>query len=65
MGSKQSNDISHVLDITVAFRNEIRAIALAKSEKDVESLKACDNLRKKLSDFGVDIRVRHDLDFVS
>ncbi|XP_001601176.1 probable cysteine--tRNA ligase, mitochondrial [Nasonia vitripennis] len=58
MGSKQSNDISHVLDITVAFRNEIRSIALAKSEKDVESLKACDNLRKNLSDFGVDIRDR-------
>ena len=47
-----------VIDILVEFRNEMRIRALNRSEKDIESLKACDHVRKRLSDYGVDIKVK-------
>ncbi|XP_014212400.2 probable cysteine--tRNA ligase, mitochondrial [Copidosoma floridanum] len=53
---KQSCDLSNVLDIFIDFRNDIRNKAIEKDVKDVESLKACDNVRKRLSDCGVDLR---------
>lgn len=55
---KESNDMSRIIDILVQFRSEIRNSAIAKDTKDIESLKACDNVRKSLLDCGVDIRVR-------
>lgn len=55
--SIDSNDVSKLVDLIIDFRNEVRARALARTEKDIDSLKACDNLRKSLSECGVDIRV--------
>ncbi|XP_058807933.1 probable cysteine--tRNA ligase, mitochondrial isoform X2 [Phymastichus coffea] len=54
--STENNDISKILDHVVDFRNEVRAKALAKNEKDIEILKSCDSFRKNLSGCGVDIR---------
>lgn len=59
VATQKKDDASNVIEILVDFRAHVRNKALETKVKDTELLKACDNVRKNLSDVGVDIRVRN------
>lgn len=55
--TQKKDETSNLLEILVDFRAQVRNKALESKVKDTELLKACDSVRKNLSNVGVDIRV--------